>query len=369
MSLSVRLRHRLPGFALDAAFDAPPGVTALFGRSGAGKTTIVNAVAGLLRPDAARVVIEDAVLCDTDAGIWTPPHRRRVGYVFQDARLFPHLSVRANLTYGARFTGRRPRAPFDHVVGVLGLAALLDRSPGALSGGEKQRVAIGRALLSAPRLLLLDEPLAALDDARKAEILPYLERLRDDTQVPILYVSHSAVEVARLATTVVALDAGRVLCAGPADDVLSDPAAVRAIGVREAGSVLTGIVVAQHDDGLTEIAVAAGRLLLPRIAAQAGAQVRVRIEAQDVLLARQRPEGLSALNILPATVRATRRGNGPGVMVQLSAGGELLLARITRRSADALNIVEGADCFAVVKSVSVARLDVGIRDAAPGPRS
>lgn len=361
MSLSICLRHRLAGFDLDLEIDAPPGVTALFGRSGSGKTTVVNAVAGLLRPDAGRVVIDGQVLMDTQAGIWLPPHRRRVGYVFQDARLFPHLTVRANLSYGTKFAARGAATGFDHVVDLLGIGALLDRRPGALSGGEAQRVAIGRALLSAPRILLLDEPLAALDDARKAEILPHLERLRDETRIPILFVSHSASEVARLATTVVAMDAGRVLRAGPAVELLSDPAAVRAIGVREAGGVLTGRVVAQHDDGLTEIAVQAGRLFLPRVAAGPGAEVRVRIEAQDVILARQRPEGLSALNILPVTVRDTRRGQGPGVVVQLSAGEERLLARITRRSADALGIAPGVTCFAVVKSVSVAQMDVGVR--------
>ena len=361
MSLTVSLQHRLPGFALDVAFAAPPGVTALFGRSGAGKTTVVNAVAGLLRPDRGRIAVNGWELFDTDAGRWLPPHRRRVGYVFQEGRLFPHLSVRQNLRYGRWFAGRpRDGAEFDHVVGLLGLGALLARRPGALSGGEKQRVAIGRALLARPRLLLMDEPLAALDEARRAEILPYLERLRDETRTPILYVSHSAAEVARLATTVVALEAGRVVRAGPAAEVLSDPAAVPALGVREAGSVLTGRVMRHHPDGLTEIGVSAGALLLPRLRARPGAQVRIRIEAQDVILSRTRPEGLSALNILPARVSAVHRGEGPGVAVQLRAGRDLILSRITRRSADALGIAPGIDCFAIMKSVAVAQGDIGV---------
>lgn len=369
MTLDLSLRHDLPGFRLDLSFAAPPGVTALFGRSGAGKTSVVNAIAGLMRPDAGRITVDGAVLLDTDHGLWLPPHRRRVGYVFQDARLFPHLSVTDNLNYGRRFAGcakRGDTAGFDHVVALLGLGDLLGRRPGALSGGERQRVAIGRALLSDPRILLLDEPLAALDEARKAEILPHLERLRDETRIPIVLVSHSASEVARLATTVVAMEGGRLLRAGPAAEVLSDPAAVRAIGVRAAGSVLTGRVAAHHADGLTEVAVSAGPLFLPRFPAQVGAQVRVRIEAQDVILARGRPEGLSALNILSGTVTDMRRGEGPGVVVQMQVGQDRLLARVTRRSADALGLAPGADCYAVAKSVSVARLDVGVTDRPAG---
>jgi molybdate transport system ATP-binding protein len=369
MSLEVRLAHGFPGFALDVAFEAPTGVTALFGWSGSGKTTVVNAVAGLLRPDRGRVAVDGVVLCDTAAGIWVPPHRRRAGYVFQEGRLFPHMSVRQNLLYGRWFAGVRGRSEdgraFGHVVELLGIGHLLTRRPGALSGGEKSRVALGRALLSGPRFLLMDEPLAALDEARKAEVLPYLERIRDETRVPVVYVSHSMAEVARLATTVVVLEAGRVARAGAAEAVLSDPEAVPSLGVREAGALVAGRVLCHHADGLTEIAVSAGSLLLPRLAAAPGAAVRVRIEAQDVMLARERPRGISALNVLPGTVAALRRGEGPGVVVQLRCGEDLLLARITRRSADALGIAPGLPCWAVVKTMAVAQWDIG-RVAADG---
>ncbi len=212
---SSALRHA-SRFRLDVAFTAPAGVTALFGRSGAGKTTVVNAVAGLLRPAEGRVTVDGETLLDTARGVSVPRHRRRVGYVFQEGRLFPHLSVRQNLAFGGWFAPRgAPRPDFDHVVDLLGIEPLLARRPGLLSGGEKQRVAIGRALLAAPAPALMDEPLAALDAARKDEILPYLERLRDETRTPILYVSHALPEVARLATTIVALDAGRVARAAP----------------------------------------------------------------------------------------------------------------------------------------------------------
>lgn len=359
MTLSVTLKHGFPGFELDVAFDAPAGVTALFGRSGSGKTTVVNAVAGLLRPRSGRVSVDGWTLFDTGTGIWLPPHRRRVGYVFQDGRLFPHLSVARNLRYGGWFAGARPlREDFERVVDLLGIEPLLDRRPGRLSGGEKQRVAIGRALLAQPKLLLMDEPLASLDEGRKDEILPYLERLRDGTEAPVLYVSHSVAEVARLATTVVTLRDGRVTAAGPANQVLSDPANIHELGVREAGAIVDATVVAHHPDGLTEFAAAGGRLLLPRVAAEPGRRIAVRIHAQDVILSRTRPEGLSALNILSGEVAAVHRGEGPGVIVQLNCGGERILARLTRRSAEALGLAPGAPCYAIVKSVAVARGDV-----------
>lgn len=361
MTLAVRIAHRFPGFALDVAFEAPPGVTALFGRSGAGKTTVVNAVAGLIRPDAGRVAIDGETLIDTEARVWLPPHRRRIGYVFQEGRLFPHLSVEGNLLYGRRFAPRGAEGPeLGEVVELLGIGSLLARRPGALSGGEKARVAIGRALLSRPRLLLMDEPLAALDAPRRAEILPYLERLRDATRLPILYVSHQMTEVARLATTLVAIDAGRVVSAGPAERVLADPGAVRLLGVRAAGAVIAARVVG-HDaeDGLTELAFSGGTLWLPRLAAAPGQSVRLRIEAHEVTLSRDRPEGLSALNVLPAVVDEIREGEGPGAAVALRVGEDRILARVTRRSVRRLGLAKGVACHAILKATAVAPADVG----------
>ncbi|MDR5651610.1 molybdenum ABC transporter ATP-binding protein [Ruixingdingia sedimenti] len=358
MSLEVRLSHRFPGFALEVDFAAPGGLTALFGRSGSGKTTVINAVAGLLRPDAGRVAAGGVVLADSAAGVWLPPHRRRLGYVFQDARLFPHLTVRQNLLYGRWFAPRGPGADFGRIVEMLGIGPLLARRPGGLSGGERQRVALGRAILSNPRVLLMDEPLAALDDARKAEILPYLERLRDAAGVPILYVTHSPAELARLATTVVALEAGRVVAAGPAAALLADPAVAPVFGLRAAGALVHARVAAQEGDGLTRLETAAGPLWLPRVEAGVGATLRVRIQAQDVMLALTRPEGISALNVLPVTVRVLRMGEGPGALVQLMAGDDPILARVTRRSAEALGLRPGLALFAVIKAVSVAPGDV-----------
>ncbi|SEB02639.1 molybdenum ABC transporter ATP-binding protein [Rubrimonas cliftonensis] len=364
--LEVDIRHSFPAFSLDVAFAAPAGVTALFGRSGSGKTTVVNALAGLLRPQSGRIVADGATLHDDARGVFLPPHRRRVGYVFQDARLFPHLSVRHNLRYGRWFAPRAARGPdMDAVVDMLGIGHLLDRRPGRLSGGEKSRVAIGRALLAAPRLLLMDEPFAALDEARKAELLPYLERLRDAAVAPILYVSHSAAEVARLATTVVLLDEGRVVEAGPAADVLTSLSAATILGVREAGAMLTGVVVRHDADGISEIAISAGALFVPHVAAPVGATVRIRIQAHDVILAPEPPGLISALNVLPATVAAVREGRGPGVIAQLSLGPDRLLARVTRRSAKALGVEEGRRLYAIVKAVAVAPENVAPENVAP----
>lgn len=359
MTLSVEIGHAVGALQLDVAFEAPPGVTVLFGSSGSGKTSVVNAVAGLLRPDRGRVSVNGWELFDTEARRWLPPNKRRLGYIFQEGRLFPHLTVRQNLVYGRWFapSGER-RESLEKVVEVMGIGHLLPRRPGALSGGEKQRVAIGRALLAGPRLLLADEPLAALDEARKAEILPFFERLRDAFEVPILYVTHSAAEVARLATTVVVLEGGRVVRQGAADAVLSDPA-VMPTGVRAAGALLVARVVRHHADGLTELDAGGVPMFLPHIDREAGHEVRLRIAAHEVILSREAPQGLSALNILPGRVAAMREGAGPGMLISLDTAAGTLLARVTRRSAEALALVPGARCHAVIKTVGIAPLDVG----------
>jgi molybdate transport system ATP-binding protein len=361
MSLVVALRHRFGGFDLDVSFEAPAGVTALFGRSGAGKTTVVNAVAGLLSPDEGHIAVNGETLLDTARGIDLPAHRRRIGYVFQDGRLFPHLTVRRNLLYGHWFAAEKPPAArFSQITGLLGIDHLLERRTGALSGGEKQRVAIGRAILANPRLLLMDEPLAALDAARKSDILPYIERLRDETGLPILYVSHAVGEIARLADTVVVLDEGRVTLCGPADTVFSDPVAAPAFGAPEAGALLRARVAAHDpDDALTELEVSAGRIFVPLLDTPVGGTVRVRVGAGDVTLAREAPEGLSALNILPATVVEMRPEDGPGELVSLRSGDDRLLARVTRRSIRSLGLAPGVSCHAILKTTRVTRDDVG----------
>lgn len=350
MTLRVDIAHAYPGLALEVAFDAPPGVTALFGPSGAGKTTVAHAVAGLLRPDRGLVRLGDTVLTDTARRLHVPPHRRRIGCVFQDARLFPHRTVRGNLAYGQR---RADAAAFDRIVALLDLAPLLPRGIAGLSGGEAARVAIGRALLSDPRLLVMDEPLASLDASRRMEILPCLERLRDEAGTPILYVSHAVDEVARLATTLVMIDRGRVRRAGPAEALFADPALMPLFGPR-GGALIAGTVAGHHPDGLTEVRAAGGTLWLPALAAAPGAAIRLRIPAQDVILARTRPEGLSALNVLAATVTGVLADDA-GVTVALAAGGPTILARITARSAAALALTPGTACFAILKSVALAQ--------------
>jgi len=278
--LDIKITKQFDAFLLDVALEAPAGVTAIFGPSGSGKTSVIRAVAGLLKCDSAQVTLSGHDLSSLS------PHKRRIGYVFQDARLFPHLNVLRNLRYGGTHDE-------EAVIAVLGLGALLDRHPASLSGGEKQRVALGRALMSAPELLLLDEPLSALDAPRKAEVLPYLEALRDQTDIPILYVSHDMGEVARLARQIVVLDQGRVVLSGPLEDILSDPAAVPFLGVADAGAVLRGRIVGHADDGLTKIETGAGALWVPGARGRAGGHVRVRVPAQDVILSRTVPDEIA----------------------------------------------------------------------------
>lgn len=361
--LSVAIGHRFTEFSLDASFVAPQGVTALFGQSGSGKTTIVNAVAGLMRPDTGRIKVDGLVLSDSETGYFLPPHRRKIGYVFQEARLFPHLTVRQNLLYGWFFAGRPSDAGFfDRIVDMLGIGHLLTRRPAALSGGERQRVALGRALLARPRLLLMDEPLAALDETRKAEIMPYLERLRDEGGVPILYVSHSPGEIARLATTVVLIESGRVITAGPTPEILSDPATAPMLGLRETGAIITARVEAHENDGLTRLTISAGMVYLPTINAVPGTVLRLRILAHDVMLALKNPTGISALNTLPALIRDITDTDS-GALVRLDIGDETILSRVTWRSVNALGLSPGKQVYAVLKAVSVAPGNLGTQPA------
>ena len=361
MTLAVDIRHRLGGFLLDARFEAESGLIALFGRSGSGKTSVVNVIAGLVRPDHARVTLDGTGLVDTERGIFVPRHRRRIGCVFQEGRLFPHLTVRQNLLYGRWFAPRgRGVDGLDRVVDLLGIGALLGRRPGRLSGGEKQRVAIGRALLADPRLLLMDEPLASLDEQRKAEILPYIERVRDESKVPIVYVSHSIAEVARLATTLVLMSEGKVAAVGSTADIMQRLDLYPLTGRAEAGAVVAA-TVERHDDaaGLTELSSRAGRWRLNRIDAPVGARLRLRVRARDVILAKSSPVDVSALNVLPGTIADIGSREGPIVEVRVDCNGEALIARLTRYSAEQLGLKPGVPIFAVVKGVAFDRHSLG----------
>jgi molybdate transport system ATP-binding protein len=356
MSLLVDVEMKLGDFSLAARFDSPGPVTAIFGASGSGKTSLVNVIAGLRRPERGQVLLNGEALLDTARHIDLPPHRRRIGYVFQDARLFPHLTVSANLAYGEWFTPRAARyALRPQILDLLGISHLLARRPRDLSGGEKQRVAIGRALLASPRLLLMDEPLASLDAARKAEIMPYLERLRDEIRIPIVYVSHSVNEVMRLASTIAVMEGGRLKAFGPASDIAQRLDLVPEEERDEAGVILD-MTVKQHDPatGLTELASAAGRFFVPGTIAPGGATARVRIRARDVMLAAEEPRHISALNIVPGIVAEVLAAGPHAVTVRLDCNGEAVIARITRHSAGQLGLRPGTRAFAIIKAVSVA---------------
>lgn len=360
-SIDVALTGALGSFRLDATFRAPlKGITALFGPSGCGKTTILRCVAGLQRM-AGRVSIGDAVWQDSAKKLFLPPHRREVGYVFQEANLFPHLSVRDNLLYGARRSAAKPAdAPHDvaAIVDLLGIAALLDRSTRALSGGERQRIAVGRALLSRPRLLLMDEPLSALDRAAKVEIMPYLERLREIHSLPILYITHDMAEVERLADHIVLLERGRVLASGPLAALQTDTS-VPLFASPEASTVLEGRVTAiDHGFGLTHIAVAGGEILAPGIEGAVGTTRRLRITATDVSISRLKPVETSILNCLPALVTAIEpqtQAHQSTLVLSLGADGSgaRILARITRKSLQGLGLKTGDLVVAQIKGVAL----------------
>jgi molybdate transport system ATP-binding protein len=361
MTLDLDVRHRQGTFTLEARIHSQGRLTALFGQSGAGKTTLVNAIGGLIRPSEGRIEVNGRVLVDTARGIFVPKHKRRIGYVFQEGRLFPHLDVRQNLLFGRWFTPRRERvADFSAIVALLGIGHLLDRRPSTLSGGEKQRVAIGRALLTDPQLLLMDEPLASLDEARKDEIYPYIERLRDEGDVPMVLVSHSVAEIARLATSIVILAGGRVTAAGPAEEILRQTNLFPQAGPAETGALID-TRVAHHEEafGLTVLQAKAGTLTVPRLDLPAGAPLRVRLRARDIILSLNALEGLSALNVLPGTVCTVGDSNGSSVDVTLDCGGDSLVARVTRKSVERLGLRPGLPIHAIIKSIAFDREAVG----------
>ncbi|HEY2445497.1 MAG TPA: molybdenum ABC transporter ATP-binding protein [Rhizomicrobium sp.] len=353
MTIDVALRHRLGAFTLDVAFRAKQrGVTALFGPSGAGKTTIVAAIAGLIRPLHGRIAVNGEVVLDTAAGVFVPARLRRAGCVFQDARLFPHLSVENNLRFGwRRVRERASAAQFCEIVELLGLSPLLARKPARLSGGEKSRVALGRALLASPRILLLDEPLSALDAERKADIFPYLEHLRDLHRLPMIYVTHSTEEVARLADDIIVVRDGRIAAEGAAFDLLSDPELGKLVPSH--GAVFPARVVEHRGDGLTTLAFDGGILLVPRLDLPASTVLRVRLRSDDIMLACEAPRAVSANNVLPAEILSAQPGSATHAEVRLRCGNVKLVARITRSSLDRLGLAKGQPVFAVIKSVTV----------------
>lgn len=360
--IEARLRLERPRFTLDVDLQLPAhGFIALFGPSGCGKTTCLRALAGLERARPGKVRVGSSVWQDDAAGIWLPSHRRALGYVFQEASLFEHLSVRGNIAYAQKRTGSVPRGTpaqatvsVEQAVDLLGLTALMDRRPATLSGGERQRVAIARALAAQPRVLLMDEPLAALDAGRKAELLPYLEALQRTLAIPVLYVSHALDEVARLATHLVLLDAGRVRASGSAQELIARLDLPLAQG-DAAAAVVEGTLV-HHDaaEHLSTLAFSGGELYVSSSTVRpVGQRLRVRIQARDVSLTLQHQSGTSILNILPATVTELREDVPGQWMVALDAGGARLLARITQRSVQALGIAPGRKVYAQVKGVAL----------------
>ena len=353
--ITAQLRLSRPDFELDVDLQLPgQGVTALFGPSGCGKTTCLRSLAGLERAQG-RVTVNQTVWQDDASRQWLPTHQRALGYVFQEASLFPHLSVQRNIDYGLRRTPHeRRKVSKERAVELLGIAHLMDRMPATLSGGERQRVAIARALATSPEVLLMDEPLAALDAQRKAEVLPYLEQLQRHLRIPVIYVSHSMDEVARLAQHMVLLGAGKVLAQGSVTELLSSLDLPLAHG--DVASSVVHAAVHDHDaaDHLSTLIFDGGRLQLvmarPR---ELGSQVPLRVQARDVSLSLLRPEGSSILNILPVQVLGLRE-DGPGqVMVSLQAGGTRLLARITQHSAKALQLQAGMPVYAQIKGMAL----------------
>jgi molybdate transport system ATP-binding protein len=354
--LSADLRRHRGEFTLDAAFTAPtPGLTALYGRSGAGKTTLMHLLAGLLRPDAGFIELDGARLFDSGSGVDVPAHRRRVPCVFQDLRLFPHLSVAGNLRYGLRRSGpAAARIVMGRVVELLELGGLLHRRSWQLSGGERQRVALGRALLAQPRLLLLDEPLSSIDAVKRAELIPYFERLRDELAVPMVLVTHQFEDVVRLATHVVVLDGGHVQAQGDLPAVSRRPELASLLGTEGVGAVIEGVVAdVDPSTGLATIAAGDNRIRVPADGLAPGRRLRLQLLARDLILATARPEGLSARNLLPGSVTALHGDPPHNVMVHLDAGGIALLARVTTAAAQELQLHAGQRLWILVKAVSL----------------
>jgi len=341
--LDIDVKKRQGDFSLEAAFETDgAGVTALFGHSGAGKTTLINLIAGLLRPDTGHIQVNGRTLFDSQRGINVPPEKRRVGYVFQEGRLFPHLSVKTNLTYGMnRLPPSERYLDFRQVVDLLGIGSLLKRGPATLSGGEKQRIAIGRALLASPMLLLLDEPLASLDAARKSEVLPFVGRLPRELSIPIIYVTHSVDEILNLADHMVFLDSGRLIAADRVENVTTSRIFRRLTGQGQGGTIIS-TKVAAHDRvaGLTHLGFEGGFFKVPLLDRQIGSPLRVRIRPQDVALALEPPLLTSFQNIFPGRIETVEHDNRGFASVRLNIGHPLLI-QVTSVACSELHLEPG----------------------------
>lgn len=349
-------------FTLDGKFETRDGVTALFGSSGAGKTTVLRLIAGLERPDHGRIVIGGTCVVDTDAGIWLPAHKRRAGLVFQDAQLFPHYDVHKNLTYARRFRPADEKAlTFDTVIGVLAISHLLDRKPETLSGGERQRVAIGRALLSYPQILLFDEPLASLDLPRKLEILSLIEKIRDEFKIPIVYISHSVDEIARVASHVIRLAKGRVITKGSASDVLSLVKSAVAADRFDLVSMITAKVEREDNNyAVTVLAHPAGKIVVPYKVEPGQDHVKVAVRATNVTLALAPPGPMSVRTVLEGEVAEVQESDGPFALVTVRlTGGDRVYAYMTRMAAAELKLKAGVRVFALAKTVAMDERGIG----------
>lgn len=357
MSDSISFRFSLPlgGFDLDAEGEIPgQGVSALFGRSGSGKSTLLRCIAGLEQPAQAYLSVNGDIWHDSENALFVPPQQRGIGYVFQEGALFPHLNVRQNLLYGFRRTPPAERIESLHrVQDLLGLNNLLQRYPTQLSGGEKQRVAIGRALLNNPRLLLMDEPMASLDRGHKKEIIPYLECLHRSTSIPIIYVTHDPEELVRIADYLLLIESGRLIAQGALGEMLArvDLPISRD---DEAGAVITARIV-QHDERfhLTRVEFTGGELTISAVDLPVGSDIRIRIHAKDVSLALEAPGPTSILNILPARVTQMQAHGRGRMVVRLDVGGVPVLARITQKSQQRLGLQPGSEVYAQIKSVAL----------------
>ncbi|MEJ2127905.1 MAG: molybdenum ABC transporter ATP-binding protein [Woeseiaceae bacterium] len=352
----IRLHYKLhrDAFVLDVDVELPmQGITGLFGASGAGKTTLLRCIAGLEQASTGKLAVDGETWEDSDTGEFRPVRQRSIGYVFQEPRLFDHLTVKANIEYGRKRREQNGGADFDHVIELLGLGELLTRHPLALSGGEAQRVAIARALLCSPRFVLMDEPLASLDQPRRDEILPFLDKLHGESDTPIIYVSHNIDEVCRLCDHLVVIERGRVATSGALQEVLVNMD-VPALDGDHAGSVIEGTAGGYDErDGLTRLEFSGGELWVPGTAAPQGAALRLRIRASDVSLCLSRPERSTILNILRARVEAIHGDEGPSALVRLVLGNDHILARVTKRSIRELGLQPGDDLYAQIKSVAV----------------